>query len=64
MDDETFKTELLSRLDQIIELLQSALPEVCIEETEEESGRTEGPVYSISDEMQDATQRWKQESGN
>jgi len=64
MDDETFKIEVLSRLDQIIELLQSALPEASLEEPEAEQGKAEGPVYSLNDEMQDAMQRWQQESSN
>lgn len=36
MDDETFRKDVLNRLDQIIELLSSALPEACIEEPEGE----------------------------
>ena len=72
MDDETFKKELLSRLDQIIELLTSALPEACLEEPEEKPPAADEPAavvaappYLISDELQDdydfAVQRWKQQ---
>ena len=71
MDDETFKKELLSRLDQIIELLSSALPEACLEEPEEnppaadEQAAAANPPYLIRDELQDdydfAIQRWKQQ---
>ena len=72
MDDETFKKELLSRLDQIIELLTSALPEACLEEPEERPPAADEPAavvaappYLIRDELQDdydfAVQRWKQQ---
>lgn len=75
MDDETFKKELLSRLDQIIDLLSSSLPEACLEEREtdavpgwkdtaEPAAVPSEPPYLIDDEMRDdydvAVQRWKQ----
>lgn len=71
MDDETFKKELLSRLDQIIELLSATLPEACLDETVDdmpESGNEAAtieavPTYLIGDEMQDdyktAVQKWE-----
>uniref|UniRef100_C6E9D9 Uncharacterized protein n=1 Tax=Geobacter sp. (strain M21) TaxID=443144 RepID=C6E9D9_GEOSM len=73
MDDETFKKELLNRLDQIIELLSATLPEACIDESAEdlsESGSEAAaieamPTYLIVDEMQDdyktAVQKWERE---
>ena len=75
MDDEAFKKELLSRLDQIIELLASTLPEAGLEEPEQDdelpaSRETAAvvktsPPYLIGDELQDdydfAVQRWKQQ---
>lgn len=73
MDDETFKKELLSRLDQIIELLTSALPEACLEEPEpeekppaaDEPAAVAAAPYLIRDELQDdydfAVQSWKQQ---
>lgn len=73
MDDETFKKEVLDRLQQIIEMLTSFLPEALVEESEER-GTTEskaageaGEAYSIGEEMQDnyrfAIEKWKQEHG-
>ena len=80
MDDNAFKKELLSRLDQIAELLTSLLPEACLEEPQEKAttGEVDGdgqpaPAlprsrYLIGDEMQEdyhtALQRWKQEKDN
>ena len=74
MDDETFKNELLSRLDQIIELLASTLPEAGLEEPEQDdelpasretAAVVANPPYLIRDELQDdydfAVQRWKQQ---
>lgn len=74
MDDETFKKELLGRLDQIIELLTSALPEACLEEPEPDrmppvasdaAARAANPTYLIGDELQDdydcALQKWNRQ---
>lgn len=73
MDDETFKKEVLSRLDQIIELLSATLPEACIDESADglpESGSEAAaieamPTYLIVDEMQDdyktAVRKWERE---
>ncbi|BCG47109.1 hypothetical protein GEOBRER4_n1931 [Citrifermentans bremense] len=73
MDDETFKKELLNRLDQIIELLSATLPEACLDESAEEFSESDGeeasieamPTYLIRDEMQDdyrsAVQKWERE---
>jgi hypothetical protein len=73
MDDDTFKRELLRRLDQIVELLSLScnLTEACIEEAPEETYRqsgSEGPTqntsdrFQIKDEMQEnylqAYQKW------
>ena len=74
MDDETFKKEVLDRLQQIIEMLTSFLPEACVEEPEERGAIEENKVagqaseaYSIGEEMQDsyrfAIEKWKQEHG-
>lgn len=63
MDDEIFKRELLSRLDLIIELLQSSLPEACIEEAAGKNEAGDSTLYTLNDELQDAIQRWKQENG-
>jgi len=74
MDDETFKKEVLDRLQQIIEMLTSFLPEACVEEPEErgaiEESKAAGQAseaYSIGEEMQDsyrfAIEKWKQEHG-
>ena len=64
MDDDTFKKELLSRLDQIIELLTFALPEASLEEPEPAAVIT-APLYLIGDELQEdyqsALQKWKQQ---
>lgn len=73
MDDETFKKEVLDRLQQIIEMLTSFLPEALVEEPEER-GPTESKAagqtseaYPIGEEMQDnyrfAIEKWKQEHG-
>lgn len=72
MDDESFKKELLTRLDTIIELLSSTLPEACLEESPpselEEDGDATKPateLYLIGEEMQEdyaaAVQKWKQQ---
>lgn len=72
MDDETFKKELLHRLDQIIELLSATLPEACLDESVEDLSESGGeaaieamPTYLIRDEMQDdyksAVQKWERE---
>lgn len=71
MDDDTFKKELLTRLDTIIELLTSALPEACLEDFPPDQTMDDGEtakataLYQIDDEMQDdyavAVQRWKQQ---
>lgn len=74
MDDETFKKEVLDRLQQIIEMLASILPEACIEEPEETTATTvervrnrPGEAYSILEEMQDnyqyAAEKWQREHG-
>lgn len=74
MDDETFKKEVLDRLQQIIEMLTSFLPEALVEEPEERGPIEEskaagqaGEAYSIDEEMQDnysfAIEKWKQEHG-
>jgi hypothetical protein len=73
MDDETFKKEVLNRLDQIIELLSATLPEACLDESADdlpESGSEAAsieamPTYLIVDEMQDdyktAMRNWERE---
>lgn len=71
MDDESFKKEVLNRLDQIIELLSATLPEACLEEPVEGEGVAEPvlvaatPTYLIDDEMRDgyrsAVQKWQQD---
>lgn len=73
MDDETFKKEVLARLDQIVELLAAALPEACLVETqgEQEPGEAQpkAPVdpllYLVGDEMKDeyaqAVKKWQGE---
>lgn len=74
MDDETFKKEVLDRLQQIIEMLASILPEACIEEPEETAEATDGgtrngttEAYSVLEEMQDtyqyAMEKWQREHG-
>jgi hypothetical protein len=74
MDDETFKREVLDRLQQIIEMLTSILPEACIEEPAETTATTDGGVrnradeaYSMLEEMQDnyqyAAEKWQREHG-
>ncbi|MBU5637614.1 hypothetical protein KOM00_12830 [Geomonas sp. Red69] len=74
MDDETFKNEVLDRLQQIIEMLTSILPEACIEEAGEtpaslaatETAQASNP-YGIDEEMQDgyrfAREKWNLEHG-
>ncbi|MBJ6800936.1 hypothetical protein [Geomonas propionica] len=75
MDDETFKNEVLGRLQQIMEMLASVLPEACIEEVEEEPAplpRIEAEQahnpYGIGEEMQDdyrsALEKWNQKHGS
>lgn len=78
MDDETFKSEVLSRLDQIIELLAASLPEACIDEAEPVGAKPEvtgdetlvaaGQPYLMTDEMRDdyqmAVQRWRQQKSS
>ncbi|WP_224982387.1 hypothetical protein [Geomonas agri] len=75
MDDETFKNEVLDRLQQIIEMLTSILPEACLEEVEETPAPLTRPEveqarnpYGIGEEMQDdyrsALEKWKLEHGS
>lgn len=72
MDDESFKKELLTRLDTIIELLSSALPEACLEESPpselpegDDAPKPANEFYLIGEEMQEdyaaAVQKWKQQ---
>ncbi|TGU72686.1 hypothetical protein E4633_10330 [Geomonas terrae] len=74
MDDETFKKEVLDRLQQIIETLTSILPEACIEEPEGTTATADRGVrnradeaYSMLEEMQDnyqfAVEKWQREHG-
>ena len=74
MDDEIFKKEVLDRLQQIIEMLASILPEACIEEPEETAAITDkgeqnrpDEAYSMLEEMQDnyrfAVEKWQREHG-
>ncbi|UPU34101.1 hypothetical protein M1B72_11610 [Geomonas paludis] len=74
MDDETFKKEVLDRLQQIMEMLASILPEACIEEVEEVQAPLPSPepaqatdAYGILEEMQDdyrtAMDKWNLEHG-
>ncbi|WP_136513498.1 hypothetical protein [Geomonas edaphica] len=74
MDDETFKKEVLDRLQQIIEMLTSILPEACIEEPEETTATADivmlnraDEAYSMLEEMQDnyqyAVEKWQREHG-
>lgn len=76
MDDETFKSEVLDRLQQIMEMLAAAiLPEASIEETEEAPKPhavpepvQAGASYGILDEMQDdyrsALEKWNLKHGS
>ncbi|TSK08137.1 MAG: hypothetical protein FPO08_02140 [Geobacter sp.] len=74
MDDETFKKEVLDRLQQIIEMLTSILPEAGIEEPAETTAATgigvrnrADEAYSMLEEMQDnyqyAAEKWQREHG-
>ncbi|MBJ6750356.1 hypothetical protein [Geomonas anaerohicana] len=74
MDNETFEGEVLDRLQQIIEMLASILPEACIEEAEAARAPLPGPepaqardAYGILEEMQDdyhtAMDKWHLEHG-
>ncbi|MBU5614069.1 hypothetical protein [Geomonas azotofigens] len=72
MDDDTFKNEVLNRLQQIMEMLTSILPEACVEELDEARDPVATPkvaqasdAYGIHDEMQDdyrtAMEKWNLE---
>lgn len=73
MDDETFKSEVLARLQQIMEMLTSILPEACVEEAEQDlvpgtvEPLTGSAPYSIGEEMQEnyrsAIEKWQQQRG-
>ncbi|QXE92084.1 hypothetical protein [Geomonas subterranea] len=72
MDDETFKNEVLDRLQQIMDMLAGLLPEACIEDPEEAPVSPAAPqvsdTYGIRQELQDdydcALEKWKLEHGS